>query len=77
MNTVTCLNLVGESKVQAHEIILYPCCNVHGSNCDFMYQGTTTAGYCRYRQAIPPGRGGGRLDIDANFGIRRAFLPQV
>jgi len=50
---------------------------VHGSNCDFMYQGNTTAGYCRYRQAIPPGQGGGRLDIDANFGIRRAFLPQV
>ncbi|XP_050240248.1 nucleoside hydrolase 3-like isoform X2 [Quercus robur] len=39
-------------------------------------QGNTTAGYCRYRQAIPPGQGGGRLDIDANFGIRRAFLPQ-
>nr|POE48166.1 pyrimidine-specific ribonucleoside hydrolase riha [Quercus suber] len=39
-------------------------------------QGNTTAGYCRYRQAIPPGRGGGRLDIDVNFGIQRAFLPQ-
>ena len=41
-----------------------------------MYQGYTTAGYCRYRQANPVGRGG-RLDLDANFGIRKAFLPQV
>ncbi|GMY27604.1 pyrimidine-specific ribonucleoside hydrolase riha [Fagus crenata] len=38
-------------------------------------QGITTVGYCRYRQAIPIGQGG-RLDIDANFGIRKAFLPQ-
>ncbi|KAM4126681.1 hypothetical protein ACJW30_02G033000 [Castanea mollissima] len=38
-------------------------------------QGYTTAGYCRYRQANPVGRGG-RLDLDANFGIRKAFLPQ-
>lgn len=39
-------------------------------------QGITTAGGCRYRQAIPVGSGG-RLDIDSNFGIRKAFLPQV
>ncbi|CAN1130512.1 Nucleoside hydrolase 3 [Linum perenne] len=39
-------------------------------------QGMTTAGSCRYRQTIPVGQGG-RLDIDSNFGIRRAFLPQV
>ncbi|KAL6293277.1 hypothetical protein ACE6H2_001419 [Prunus campanulata] len=38
-------------------------------------QGITTAGGCRYRQAIPVGSGG-RLDIDSNFGIRKAFLPQ-
>ncbi|XP_021290582.1 uncharacterized protein LOC110421333 [Herrania umbratica] len=38
-------------------------------------QGMTTAGGCRYRQAIPVGLGG-RLDIDANYGIRKAFLPQ-
>ncbi|KAI4317679.1 hypothetical protein L6164_025529 [Bauhinia variegata] len=38
-------------------------------------QGMTTAGGCRYRQAIPVGIGG-RLDIDANFGIRKSFLPQ-
>ncbi|KAJ1428824.1 Ribonucleoside hydrolase-like [Sesbania bispinosa] len=38
-------------------------------------QGMTTAGGCRYRQAIPIGLGG-RLDIDTNFGIRKAFLPQ-
>ncbi|KAJ3693869.1 hypothetical protein LUZ60_009349 [Juncus effusus] len=38
-------------------------------------QGMTTDGNCRYRQAIPVG-GGGRLDIDANYGIRKAFLPQ-
>lgn len=38
-------------------------------------QGMTTIGYCRYRQAIPLGQGG-RLDIDTNFGLRKAFLPQ-
>lgn len=38
-------------------------------------QGTTTVGYCKYRQAVPIGQGG-RLDIDANYGIRKAFLPQ-
>ncbi|XP_062176497.1 nucleoside hydrolase 3-like isoform X2 [Alnus glutinosa] len=38
-------------------------------------QGTTTIGYCRYKQAIPLGQGG-RLDIDANYGLRKAFLPQ-
>ncbi|XP_062180693.1 nucleoside hydrolase 3-like isoform X2 [Phragmites australis] len=38
-------------------------------------QGMSTAGGCRYRQAIPPGRGG-RLDIDTNSGLRRGFLPQ-
>ncbi|KAL1358402.1 nucleoside hydrolase 3 isoform X2 [Arachis hypogaea] len=38
-------------------------------------QGMRTTGGCRYRQAIPVGLGG-RLDIDANFGIRKAFLPQ-
>lgn len=38
-------------------------------------QGMTTSGGCRYRQAIPLGLGG-RLDIDSNFGIRKAFLPQ-
>ncbi|OVA11405.1 Inosine/uridine-preferring nucleoside hydrolase domain [Macleaya cordata] len=38
-------------------------------------QGLSTAGNCRYRQAIPTGLGG-RLDIDTNFGLRRSFLPQ-
>ncbi|TQD72657.1 hypothetical protein C1H46_041815 [Malus baccata] len=38
--------------------------------------GTTTAGGCRYRQAIPVGARG-RLDIDSNFGLRKSFLPQV
>ncbi|KAG5023924.1 hypothetical protein JHK82_019817 [Glycine max] len=38
-------------------------------------QGMTTVGGCRYRGAIPVGLGG-RLDIDANYGIRKAFLPQ-
>ncbi|KAF5736907.1 hypothetical protein HS088_TW14G01062 [Tripterygium wilfordii] len=37
-------------------------------------QGMTTAGYCRYRQAIPVL--GGRLDVNTNYGIRKAFLPQ-
>lgn len=37
----------------------------------------STAGYCRYRQAIPIGGSGGRLDIDSNYGFRRSFLPQV
>ncbi|GFY85201.1 inosine-uridine preferring nucleoside hydrolase family protein [Actinidia rufa] len=38
-------------------------------------QGIGTAGYCRYRQAIPVGQGG-RLDIDSNYGFRKSFLPQ-
>lgn len=38
-------------------------------------QGMSTAGGCRYRQAILLGRGG-RLDIDTNSGLRRSFLPQ-
>ncbi|AES91756.2 inosine-uridine preferring nucleoside hydrolase [Medicago truncatula] len=38
-------------------------------------QGMTTTGGCRYRQTIPIGLGG-RLDVDANYGIRKAFLPQ-
>jgi inosine-uridine nucleoside N-ribohydrolase len=36
-------------------------------------QGMSTAGGCRYRQAIPLSR---RLDIDTNFGLRKGFLPQ-
>ncbi|XP_042456292.1 uncharacterized protein LOC122040881 isoform X3 [Zingiber officinale] len=39
-------------------------------------QGTSTASYCRYRQAIPIGGSGGRLDVDTNFGFRRRLLPQ-
>lgn len=38
-------------------------------------QGRSTAGGCRYRQSVPPGRNG-RLDIDTNSGLRRSFLPQ-
>ncbi|XP_022842479.1 uncharacterized protein LOC111366062 isoform X1 [Olea europaea var. sylvestris] len=38
-------------------------------------QGNGTAGYCRYRQAIPVGPGG-RLDKDTDFGFRKSFLPQ-
>ncbi|KAL5541760.1 hypothetical protein UlMin_009470 [Ulmus minor] len=38
-------------------------------------QGISTVGGCRYRQAIPVGLGG-RLDVNANYGIRKAFLPQ-
>ncbi|XP_071740773.1 nucleoside hydrolase 3-like [Rutidosis leptorrhynchoides] len=38
-------------------------------------QGIGTAGPCRYRQAVPV-KGGGLLDIDTNFGLRRSFLPQ-
>lgn len=41
------------------------------------WQGLTTTGGCRYRQAIPKGRFGGILDIDSNYGVRKAFLPQV
>ncbi|KVH91352.1 Inosine/uridine-preferring nucleoside hydrolase [Cynara cardunculus var. scolymus] len=37
--------------------------------------GLGTTGPCRYRQAIPIG-GGGRLDIDTNYGLRRSILPQ-
>nr|DAD37867.1 TPA_asm: hypothetical protein HUJ06_008508 [Nelumbo nucifera] len=36
-------------------------------------QGLSTAGGCRYRQAIPLR---GRLNVDTNYGIRRGFLPQ-
>ncbi|KAG8658763.1 hypothetical protein MANES_03G189100v8 [Manihot esculenta] len=39
-------------------------------------QGNSTAGGCRYRQAIPVGLGG-KLDIDSNYGLRKGFLPQV
>ncbi|VAH07299.1 unnamed protein product [Triticum turgidum subsp. durum] len=39
-------------------------------------QGMSTVGGCRYRQAVPPGRRGGRLDTDTNGGLRRGFLPQ-
>ncbi|KAK4425784.1 Pyrimidine-specific ribonucleoside hydrolase RihA [Sesamum alatum] len=38
-------------------------------------QGNSTAGYCRYSQAIPVGIGG-KLDTDTNFGVRKSFLPQ-
>ncbi|CAD5185186.1 unnamed protein product [Musa acuminata subsp. malaccensis] len=38
-------------------------------------QGMSTAGDCRYRQAIPVG-GHGRLDVNTNYGLRRSFLPQ-
>ncbi|XP_008450713.2 nucleoside hydrolase 3-like isoform X2 [Cucumis melo] len=36
-------------------------------------QGVSTAGQCRYRQAIPVG---GRLNANTNFGLRKYFLPQ-
>ncbi|KAL4565002.1 hypothetical protein LXL04_029083 [Taraxacum kok-saghyz] len=39
-------------------------------------QGSGTGGPCRYRQVIPIGSSGGRLDIDTNFGFRKSFLPQ-
>ncbi|KAJ1262846.1 hypothetical protein BS78_09G140700 [Paspalum vaginatum] len=51
---------------------MYP--NV-GGYLPFIDQGMTTVGGCRYRQAIPQ-EGGGRLDKDTNFGLRRGFLPQ-
>ncbi|XP_015875259.2 nucleoside hydrolase 3 [Ziziphus jujuba] len=38
-------------------------------------QRSSTAGNCRYRQAIPVGHGG-RLGVNTNHGLRRAFLPQ-
>ncbi|KAJ4719544.1 Inosine-uridine preferring nucleoside hydrolase family protein [Melia azedarach] len=40
-----------------------------------MDQGMSTAGGCRYRQAIPVGQRG-RLSVDTNYGLRKAFLPQ-
>lgn len=39
-------------------------------------QGMFTTGGCRYRQAVPVGSGS-QLKVDTNFGIRKAFLPQV
>lgn len=41
-----------------------------------MSQGVSTAGGCRYRQEVPPGQDG-RLDVNTNYGIRKALLPQV
>ncbi|KAK2640612.1 hypothetical protein Ddye_028407 [Dipteronia dyeriana] len=38
-------------------------------------QGMSTAGGCRYRQAIWVGPNG-RQDVNSNFGLRKAFLPQ-
>ncbi|XVF06174.1 hypothetical protein REPUB_Repub06bG0024800 [Reevesia pubescens] len=38
-------------------------------------QGMSTAGECRYRQAIPLAQRG-RLDVNSNYGLRKAFLPQ-
>ncbi|XP_068341174.1 nucleoside hydrolase 3-like isoform X3 [Pyrus communis] len=38
-------------------------------------QGPSTAGGCRYRQSIPPGQGG-RLDVNTNYGLRKALLPK-
>ncbi|KAJ0980721.1 hypothetical protein J5N97_008976 [Dioscorea zingiberensis] len=37
-------------------------------------QGMSTAGDCRYRQAIFRGQGG-FLSVDTNYGLRRSFLP--
>ncbi|CAJ1962289.1 unnamed protein product [Sphenostylis stenocarpa] len=46
-----------------------------GGYLSIIEQGMTTTGGCRYRQAIPMGLRG-ILDIDTNYGIRKAFLPQ-
>ncbi|KAH1217684.1 Pyrimidine-specific ribonucleoside hydrolase RihA [Glycine max] len=46
-----------------------------GGYLSIIEQGMTTTRGCRYRQAIPMGLRG-LLDIDTNFGIRKAFLPQ-
>uniref|UniRef100_A0A0V0GP95 Putative ovule protein n=1 Tax=Solanum chacoense TaxID=4108 RepID=A0A0V0GP95_SOLCH len=39
-------------------------------------QGYATAGYCRYRQAVPVGLGG-RLDIDSNYGFRKSSFHRA
>ncbi|GKV45038.1 hypothetical protein SLEP1_g52167 [Rubroshorea leprosula] len=54
--------------------VLFLCCLL----LVYSYQGVSTVGGCRYRQAIPIGRKG-RLDIeiDTNFGIQKGFLPRV
>ncbi|KAK7412612.1 hypothetical protein VNO78_04108 [Psophocarpus tetragonolobus] len=46
-----------------------------GGYLSIIEQEMTTIGGCRYRQAIPMGLRG-ILDIDTNYGIRKAFLPQ-
>uniref|UniRef100_A0A0E0L2F5 Inosine/uridine-preferring nucleoside hydrolase domain-containing protein n=1 Tax=Oryza punctata TaxID=4537 RepID=A0A0E0L2F5_ORYPU len=61
----------GDGGISSHGTI-HP--NV-GGYLPLIDQGMTTFGPCRYRQAIPL-EGGGRLDIDTNFGIRKGFLPQ-
>lgn len=62
----------GEGEIREDGTILP---NV-GGYLPIIEQGLTTTGGCRYRQAIPKGRFGGILDIDSNYGIRKAFLPQ-
>eukprot|EP01018_Ginkgo_biloba_P029144 Gb_14483 [translate_table: standard] len=47
-----------------------------GGYLSLIEQELSTAGGCRYQQAIPPGSGG-QLDSDSNYGIRKDFLPQV
>ncbi|KAM7463005.1 hypothetical protein LguiA_031126 [Lonicera macranthoides] len=46
-----------------------------GGYLPIIQQGIGTAGYCRYRQAIPIGLGG-LLDVDTAYGFRKSFLPQ-
>ncbi|KAL2341190.1 hypothetical protein Fmac_009130 [Flemingia macrophylla] len=46
-----------------------------GGYLSIIEQGMTTAGGCRYRQAIPMGIKG-LLFTDTSYGIRKAFLPQ-
>ncbi|KAG8655476.1 hypothetical protein MANES_04G041950v8 [Manihot esculenta] len=47
-----------------------------GGHLPLIEQGNSTAGGCRYRQAIPVGLGG-KLDIDSNYGLRKGFLLEI
>ncbi|PKA60895.1 Uridine nucleosidase 1 [Apostasia shenzhenica] len=61
----------GDGGISDHGIILP---NV-GGYLPLIEQGLSTAGYCRYRQAIPLDVGG-RMHANTNYGLRRGFLPQ-
>ena len=68
------VSYIGKKSMLDHTFLFFP---DNSNSLRSSWQGLTTTGGCRYRQAIPKGRFGGMLDIDSNYGFRKAFLPQV